>query len=155
MRDHAQIYDDFVQLKMPIKKGRPMFMGTITQQFKVLGGRPKTGYQLWMDRIPETVEKFLLPVFKKYSWDKHDLTLGLKKENISVTEIPDFGSFAPLMQEYGKAVFQIERKDTAIIVPSHVAWSGGTWDDAQSRMNVLKTKFEAIYSRLENARHNA
>jgi len=155
MRDHTQIYDDFVKLKMPIRKGRPIFMGTITQQFKVLGGRPKPGYQLWMDRIPETVEKFLLPVFKNYSWNGHDLTLGLKKENISVTEIPDFGSFAPLMQEYGKAVFQIERKDTAIIVKSGVAWSGATWEDAQSRMDVLKTKFDAICSRLENARNIA
>jgi cellulose biosynthesis protein BcsQ len=152
MHDHAQIFDDFVKLKMPIKCGRPAFLGTITQQFKVTGGRPKPGYQLWMDRIPESVEKFLLPVFKKYSWKGHDLTSGLTKDHVSVTEIPDFGSFAPLMQEYGKAVFQIERKDTATIVESGVAWSGGTWMDAQRRMEHLKTKYETIYSRLENAR---
>ena len=152
IKDHAQIFDDFVKLKMPIKKGRPIFLGTITQQFKVLSGRPKPGYKLWMDRIPDNVEKYLLPVFRKYSSDGQDLTFGLTKEKISVTEIPDFGSLAPLMQEYGKAVFQITREDTAVVVDSGIAWWGNTWKDGQNRMAISKSKLEDIYARLEDAR---
>jgi cellulose biosynthesis protein BcsQ len=113
--EHAQIYDEFKKIGLPIRLGRPQFLGTISQHFKISKGRPKPGFQLWMDRIPKSVIKNLMPVLKKHSLDGLDLTSGLNIETISVTEIPDFGSLAPLMQEFGRAIFQIEQEDTKVI----------------------------------------
>lgn len=146
--EHAQIYKDFKDIGLPVKLGRPQFLGTISQHFKISKGRPKPGYKLWMDRIPLSVTKNLLPVLRKYSEDDLDLTSGLDKDSISVTEIPDFGSLAPLMQVSGKAIFQIEQQDTKAISPRGVSWAGATWEDAKRRMATYKTKFEEIEQRL-------
>jgi cellulose biosynthesis protein BcsQ len=146
--EHAQIYNDFKNIGLPVKLGRPQFLGTISQHFKISKGRPKPGYTLWMDRIPVSVIKYLLPVLKKHSNDTLDLTSGLNEDSISVTEIPDFGSLAPLMQEFGKAIFQIEQQDTKVINERGISWSGATWTDAKRRMATYKSKFEEIEQRL-------
>jgi len=146
--EHAQIYKDFKDIGLPVKLGRPQFLGTISQHFKISKGRPKPGYKLWIDRIPISVTKYLLPVLKKYSENDLDLTSGLDEDRISVTEIPDFGSLAPLMQEFGKAIFQIEQQDTKVITDSGNPWSGATWKDAKERMATYKSKFEEIEQRL-------
>lgn len=146
--EHSQIYEDFMKIGLPVKHGLPLFLGTVSQHFKIIRGRPKLGYKLWMDRMPQSVEKNLLPVLERFSSTSRDLTSGLSLENISVTEIPDFGSLAPLMQEYGKAVFQIQQKDTSIITESGGPWTGATWKDAQERMRQFRSKFEEIEERL-------
>lgn len=146
--EHAQIYGEFKKIDLPVKLGRPRFLGTISQHFKILKGRPKPGYKLWMDRIPISVTKNLVPVLKKYSINDLDLTSGLNNDTVSVTEIPDFGSLAPLMQELGKAIFQIEAQDTKVITESGIPWGGATWKDAERRMAEFKSKFEQIEQRL-------
>jgi chromosome partitioning protein len=146
--EHSQIYSDFKKLGLPVKLGKPQFLGIISQQFKTFGGIPKPGYKLWMERIPITVCERLFPVLRKYSEKTLDLTSGLGLEEITVTEIPDFGSLSPLMQEYGKAVFQIERNDTKIITKEGQAWSGATWKDAQERVDYYRERFEEIAKRL-------
>jgi cellulose biosynthesis protein BcsQ len=146
--EHAEIYEDFKKIGLPVKVGKPQFLGIITQYFKVVKGHPKPGYQLWMNRIPIKVKDELLPVLKKHSTDGIDLTSGLNETNIVAATIPDFGSLSPLMQEYGKAIFQIEREDTKVM--SKQAWGGGTWIDAMNRMSKYKEQFEEILERLPN-----
>jgi chromosome partitioning protein len=85
---------------------------------------------------------------EKYSTEDRDLTSGLDSESITATEIPDFGSLATLMQEYGKAIFQIEQSDTKIITDSGYPWAGATWTDAKRRMEKFKQKFEELAQRL-------
>ncbi|UQZ84264.1 Chromosome-partitioning ATPase Soj [Paenibacillus konkukensis] len=148
MSEHQQIYNQFLELGLPIKHGKPKFLGTTIQQFKTLNGRPKPGYRLWMDRIPNNVLIKLFPVLRKHSTDK-DLTCGLDENTITATDIPDFGTLAPLMQEYGKAVFQITQPETAIVTETGTPWGGGTWLDAQRRMNTYKTKYKTIADRLD------
>lgn len=150
LREHAEIYDDFVALGLPVRKGKPKFLGTIAQQFKMIKGRPKPGYRLWMQRIPVAVTDQLLPVLKRYSNEERDLSSGLSSTNISVTEIPDFQSLAPLMQEFGKPVFAIDRDDTAAITDSKVPWSGATWTDAEIRMRSFRDCYQQILTRIES-----
>jgi hypothetical protein len=146
--EHAQIYGDFKKLGLPIKLGKPVFLGIISQHFKISKGLPKPGYKLWMERIPLSIHENLFPVLGYYSDKDVDLTFGLEKEEITVTEIPDFGSLATVSQEYGKAIFQVERQDTSIVTESGYAWTGGTWKDAQKRIALYKSKFEEIEKRL-------
>ncbi len=147
--EHNQIYENFSKLSLPVKNGKPRFLGVISQHYKILRGRPKPGYKLWMDRIPKTVVDNLLPVLNKHSNKEINLALNLDDTNITVTQIPDFGSLAPLMQEYGKAVFQIEQDDTKIITESGSAWAGATWKDAVHRIESYRAKFEEIQKRLK------
>lgn len=146
--EHAQVYDDYVKLGFPVRHGKPKFLGVISQQFKLYKGRPKAGYKLWMDKIPDKVISELFPVLSKYSDDIRDMTSGLGKDDIYVTVIPDFTSLAPLMHEFGKPVFRIERTDSKVITPSGRPWTGVAWDDAQKRMNDYRSKFEDIEKRL-------
>jgi cellulose biosynthesis protein BcsQ len=150
--EHDQIYEEFKKLGLPVRIGKPIFLGTIAQHFKLFSGKPKPGFQLWMDRIPVSVNTNLMPVLRRYSTPERDLTFGLGVDNndISVTQIPDFGSLAPLMQECGKAVFEIKPKDTKIEGAKN-PWRGGTWKQAASRQAEYKSKFEEIASRLEDA----
>ena len=59
-------------------------------------------------------------------------------------EVPDFNQLAPLMQEVGKAVFNIAQKDTARLNSEGLPWKGGTWRDAEVRMQGYKKLFEKL-----------
>ncbi|MCP3775216.1 AAA family ATPase [Paenibacillus sp. MZ04-78.2] len=149
LEEHQQIYEQFLSLGLPVKRGKPQFLGTTVQQFKRSNKRPKPGFQMWMNRIPQSVEKKLFPVLKRFSTSEVDLTSGLTSSQIAATEISDFGSLAPLMQETGKAVFQFSRQDTIIITESGSPWGGSTWLDGQARMEQFKSEFEKLVTRLE------
>lgn len=105
VREHAQVYDDFRALGLPVRLGRPAFMGAIAQFFKLHGGKPKPAYRMWLDRIPVAIADKLLPMLVKHSSADRDLTSGLDKATALVAQIPDFGSLAPCMQELGKGSF--------------------------------------------------
>jgi hypothetical protein len=55
------------------------------------------------------------------------------------------------MQEAGKAVFEIEQADTALVTESGTPWGGGTWTDAARRMAIYKSCFEQLSERLKLA----
>ena len=65
-----------------------------------------------------------------------------------MTKIPDFGSLAVCAQECGKAVFEVEQEDTALINNGN-KWTGATWNDAKERMTLYEKEFEKIFQRLE------
>lgn len=54
-----------------------------------------------------------------------------------MTKIPDFGSLAVCAQECGKAVFEVEQEDTALINNGN-KWTGATWNDAKERMTLKR-----------------
>ncbi|MBC9813367.1 AAA family ATPase [Crocinitomicaceae bacterium CZZ-1] len=145
--EHDKIVQDFITLGLPVKDGKPKFLGAIPQHYKLLKGKPKPGYKLWMDRLPKAVIDNLFPVLKKYS-NANDLTNGLTKDTISTPSIPDFQSLAPLMQEFCIPVYAIEQKMTASITERGGQWGGGTWDDAVRRMNEFKALFTQIIDRI-------
>lgn len=145
IEEHNQVYGDFNKLKLPIREGRPRFLGAIPQHFKKYKGRPKAGFELWMNRIQDTLMKELVPSLKTID---DEIVSGLTEENVIVTKIPDFGSLAVCAQECGKAVFEVKQEDTALI-NNGVKWTGATWNDAVIRMESYEQEFEKIYRRLE------
>ena len=52
-------------------------------------------------------------------------------------------------QECGKAVFEVEQEDTALINNGN-KWTGATWNDAKERMTLYEKEFEKIFQRLES-----
>lgn len=150
LNEHAQIYDSYKSYSLPIKHGKPQFLGAISQFFKMYKGKPKKGFDVWMKRIPEQINECLLPILKSESTSTRDLC-PIDHESYIAAQIPDFGSLAPLMQEVGKPVFEISQEDTALITTSGAEWNGATWDDAQTRMDKYRGCFKDLSDRLKVA----
>lgn len=143
--EHQQVYEDFKKLDLPIREGKPVFLGVIPQHFKKYKGKPKAGFELWIQRIKQCVMEELIP---RLSEIDSRIVENLDNDNVLITQIPDFGSLASCAQECGKAVFEVTQEDTALI-NNGVKWAGGAWNDAVVRMNNFKDEFEKIYKRLE------
>jgi hypothetical protein len=145
-KDHKDIVEDFSKLELPIKKNLPRILGAIPQLYKKYKGKPKPGYDLWMKRVPSTMFEELIP---KVSAVDLSTVLNLTMDNIIVTEIADFGSLSPCLQEVGKAVFNISREDTKVINEDGRMWAGVAWTDAQKRMSLFKEDFKRIWERIQ------
>lgn len=141
MTEHALIRGQYVDLGLPIRHGTPAFLGSIVQAFKLYAGKPKPAYQLWMSRIPKEIGLTLKPVLKKHGDGKLYLPTGGKPVAV---EIPDFNQLAPLMQEVGKAVFNIAQADTSRISDSQSPWKGNNWTKAEVRMKDYRSRFEQL-----------
>lgn len=145
--EHAQVRTTYESYSLPVRHGRPIFLGAISQFFKVYKGKPKAGFEVWMKRIPEQIATYLVPALAKYSTPERPLC-PMSPEEFIAAQIPDFGTLAPLMQEVGKPVFGIRQEDTRFMTESGVAWAGGTWTDAEKRMATYKACFEQLAVRL-------
>ncbi len=148
MKEHALIRQQYEELELPIRHGTPAFLGGIIQAFKLYAGHPKPGYKLWMSRLPKEIALSLKPVMQEYENKYNKLYLPNTSKPIAV-EIPDFNQLAPLMQEVGKAVFNIEREDTARITESGSPWMGNNWTQAETRMQNYRGTFAKLASTLE------
>lgn len=140
MTEHAQIKQQYLDLDLPIRPGTPAFLGAIIQAFKIYAGKAKPGYKLWMSRLPKEITSTLKPVMRKHG---EKLYLPSFTKPIAV-EVPDFNQLAPLMQEVGKAVFNITKSDTALIAESGQPWTGNNWTQAAQRMGHYKTLFATL-----------
>lgn len=145
IEEHNQVYNDFIKLKLPIREGKPKFLGAIPQHFKKYKGKPKAGFELWMNRIQNTLMQELVPSLLELD---SNIVSDISKDNVIVTKIPDFGSLAVCAQECGKAVFEVKQEDTALINNGN-KWTGATWNDAKERMTLYEKEFEKIFHRLE------
>lgn len=149
MTEHTQIVQQYSDLGLPIRHGTPIFAGAIVQAFKMYAGKPKPAYKLWMSRLPIEITSRLKPVMQKHIHN------GARKLYLPTTstpiaaQIPDFNQLAPLMQEVGKAVFQITQKDTARITESGEPWLGNNWTGAVKRMDEYKSLFNKLANTLE------
>jgi len=101
-----------------------------------------------MNRLPKEINSSLKSVIQKYESQGDALYLPTGGKTIAV-EIPDFNQLAPLMQEAGKAVFSLDRQDTAMISESGKPWSGNNWTDAEQRMKKYKVLFGKLSAVLE------
>lgn len=142
MQEHAQVRNQYRELGLPVRNGTPAFLGAIVQAFKIYAGKAKPGYKLWMGRLPKEIGNSLKPVMKKHG-SLSELYLPSSSKPVSVA-IPDFNQLAPLMQEVGKAVFNISRSDTATISESGLAWTGNNWSQAEERMQGYRELFKTL-----------
>jgi cellulose biosynthesis protein BcsQ len=150
IKDHQQIRADFEILGLPVQHGLPKFMGVILQNFKIRGGQPKPTYKMWMERIPKKIETSLYPSIKRFNSSDVDMTSGLVGDDIVVAQIRDFEGLAPIMQEHGKAMFDLTQDDTKAMDPNNRRWTGAAWTGAVERMKNYKDCISKLESRLED-----
>ena len=145
--EHSQIKHTYESFGLPVRHGTPIFLGAISQFFKLYKGRPKPGFEVWMKRIPEQITTCLVPALARHSNAGH-VMCPWKPEEYIAAQIPDFGTLAPLMQEVGKAVFSISQADTALVTEAGGQWGGKTWTDAERRMESFRASFKLLADRL-------
>lgn len=150
IEEHEQIRKDYESYSLPVRHGKPVFLGAVSQFFKTFKGKPKAGFKVWIQRIPEQISACLIPVLSKFSTTERPLC-SITKEEYIATQIPDFGTLGPLMQEVGKAVFEISQHDTELVTENGIAWAGATWTDAEQRMKNFKGCFKQLAERLLRA----
>ncbi|MBA0038660.1 AAA family ATPase [Pantoea sp. BIGb0393] len=139
INEHQQAIKTYNEMGLPIRHGSPAFLGCIVQAFKKYSGVAKPGYQMWMDRIPAEIDNKIKPLMGD---DKYlPEFAGDSKGSAIVIEIPDFNQLAPLMQEVGKAVFNINQSDTALITKSGDPWRGNNWTGAAERIESYRKLF--------------
>lgn len=149
IKEHRQVYQEFNEIGLPIREGLPKFLGVILQNFKIRGGRPKPTYQMWMDRIPAKVESALYPSISQFNNEVRDMTSGLLNADIVAAQIRDFEGLAPIMQECGKAMFDITIDDTRATNEKGTAWSGVAWSQAEERMVNYKNCIARLATNLD------
>lgn len=149
IKEHRQVLEEFRDIGLPIKDGMPKFLGVVLQNFKVRGGKPKPTYQMWMNKIPLKVEAALFPAISVFNTVDVDLTSGLNGNNIVVSRIRDFEGLVPIMQECGKAIFDISQDDTKATNDQGTAWTGVTWTQAQERMDNYRECIQNMADNLE------
>lgn len=150
--EHLLIVNDFKRLGLNVSHGKPSFLGTITQNYKMRSGKPKKGYELWMRRIPEKVSMTLSPILQKYSDDKDILGICNSFECINAVSIPDFGSYATLMQECSKPVFSLSKDDSKLINDG-ISYGGIVWSDYEKRSTEWRELFQILEARLLEVRN--
>lgn len=148
IEEHDQIRKDYESYSLPVRHGRPIFLGAISQFFKMFKGKPKAGFKVWLQRIPDQISVCLVPALNKFSTPERELCPIAYDEYIA-TQIPDFGTLGPLMQEVGKAVFEISQEDTGLVTETGVPWAGGTWTDAEKRMAKFRDCYEQLTKKLQ------
>lgn len=149
MHEHGQVINQYQDLGLPIRHGTPVFAGAIVQAFKLYAGRPKPAYKLWMSRLPLELSNSLKPVMLKHTREKSKKLYFPTANNTLAVQIPDFNQLAPLMQEVGKAVFNISQSDTAYITESGTPWVGNNWTGALKRMSDYRLLFKKLADILE------
>ncbi|WP_413676778.1 ParA family protein [Pantoea dispersa] len=140
INEHQQAVKAYTEIGLPVRHGNPAFLGCIVQAFKKFAGVAKPGYQMWMDRIPLEIDSKIRPIIEDIKYLPEFDEKGSDKAII--IEIPDFNQLAPLMQEVGKAVFNISQNDTALITKSGEPWRGNNWSSAEERMDSYKKLFK-------------
>lgn len=154
MTEHAQIVKSFISAELPVGHGRPRFLGTIVQNYK-LGKwqKEKPGFAMWMRRIPERVQSDLLPTLVKHSDAERDIMAIIKKAgNAEAVRIQDFASLATCMQEVAKPIFDLSRADTAKMSSDGATpYAGVVWEDAAKRMGTWRQLFRDLEARVSLA----
>ncbi len=153
MNEHKPVVKDLLDLGLPTPQGRPLFLGTITQNYKLAKGqRPKSGFELWIDRIPTRVSQDLVPVLRTHSDAQRNLMAVCDANSEQeAARIPDFGSLVTAMQECAKPIFGLTPEDTKSI-NNGVPYTGVVWEDVSNRMANWRALFLTLAQRLTQVR---
>jgi hypothetical protein len=100
-----------------------------------------------MQQLPKSVESKLLPALKDLKFEENMFVDNLPENGI-VAEIPDFQGLGPIMQENGKAIFQIVAADTRPLNKG-APWAGNVWADAEERIKGFEGKMKILADAVE------
>ena len=130
-------------IQAPFKELR--FYGALINNYKIHRvGHMKSSYQRWEAMIKESIVSKLL---SSTSQRLKVADASLLKEPF-VASIRDVGPTAPVAQIVGKAIFDVEQKDTIHATSSGDYYRGVVWAGWVDRMTEYKSEIEKIIQRI-------
>ena len=148
--EHQQIVAGFQELGLPVSRGLPIFLGAIIQNYKLAkGGEARPGFKLWMDRLPERLERDFVPKLRELSETFGSNLLAVVDHfgSAEAARIADFGSLVTLMQDRAKPIFDLSKADTEAV--KKYGYQGVVWEHAAQRMHTWREEFRRLEERLD------
>lgn len=142
---HERTIDTFGPFGVEAFLGRPKFVGAVSQNFKVYGGRAKKSYARWEERIANTLTDTFI------NSPNIDSAISGDDPSPYVAQIQDVATLAPIAQMFGRAIFDIDQDHTREAAPSGQKYSGAVWGDWETRMDAYKDQIASIASAVTNA----
>lgn len=99
----------FREADYPFPNIVPRFMGTIVQNFRIIGGKETKAFEKWIQRIENDVETKLAPILRASEMMLE--TSSYRKlnvpDNFTLTKIANFNSLIALSQEHQTPVYAL------------------------------------------------
>jgi hypothetical protein len=96
-----------------------------------------------MNRISERALTDLIPAISEAAESK-EIVPKHRRTNPTACEIPDFGSLAPMMLNFGKPVWRLTKADTT--------WQGKVWEERSNEMHNIHHLFMKLAESLDHER---
>jgi len=139
----------FSMSNFPIKN-HPKFLGAIQQRYRPRHEKPAKSFQLWIDRIRETINERFVPSLRNIdclvSEEKmNNVLTGTGLQPYDLAHVSDFNSLIAISQQVSKPVFSLTDEEIADV--------GKVFGHAETTMiksrDSFKTVFEALSERVE------
>jgi cellulose biosynthesis protein BcsQ len=108
----AQELSELATAAYPFPKGFPKFLGTVIQKYRPRKGQATEGFQSWIDRINEDVEKNFVPRLGQVEMlleaSKYKKIPGNFTSSYCLAQIPDFNTLIATSQDHKVPVFALK-----------------------------------------------
>lgn len=138
---HEAVVASFEPFGLEAYFPKTLFFGAILNNYKIhRAGKKKASYLRWEERVREALCAMLQNQAQKR-------LEPVRPELLSqpfVASIRDVGPMAPVAQLVGKAIFDIDQKDTELASSDGDYYRGAVWADWQRRMADYQAEIEKL-----------
>ncbi|KWA10383.1 MULTISPECIES: ParA family protein [Burkholderia cepacia complex] len=117
------------------------FYGAILNNYKIhRAGKKKASYQKWEERVRDA----LCTMLGNSALKRLEPVVPRLLSDPFVASIRDVGPMAPVAQLVGKAIFDINQKDTELASSDGDYYRGAVWGEWQKRMDEYRGEIEKL-----------
>jgi cellulose biosynthesis protein BcsQ len=133
----------------PFPKVKPIFLGTVIQNYRIKYRRPSAAFQKWMGEIEITISNKLIPALENEQMllPKHSYSEQGLEDDYCLIKISDFNSLIGTSQEYQTPVFDLSIEQ--------IGQSGAALANTLRSQGDFKTAFSTLAERVINLTCNA
>lgn len=143
---HEAVTASFEPFGLKAHFPKTKFFGAILNNYKIhRAGQKKASYQKWETRLKDA----LISLLQNQELSRLAPTSTDLLQNPFIASIRDVGPMAPVAQLVGKAIFDINQRDTELASSDGDYYRGAVWADWQRRMSDYQTEIEKIAEHLE------
>lgn len=133
----------------PFPKIRPLFLGTIIQNYRIKYKKPSVAFQKWIDNIKQAISERLFPALK----NTHMVLPESKyqeqgtNDDFCLMQMPDFNGLIAVSQEHQTPIFALTKEQ--------IGQSGRVLKATQSSQKQFEERFSTLADRIINLTNNA
>lgn len=139
-----KIYSTFQPFGIDLSPKKPVFIGSINQNFKGYKDKMKGSYEKWYDKISSALKANVI--------NNPDVLKAVRLCDVQspfIASIKDLGALAPVSQITGKAIFELKQPDSSYATDDGQMYYGAVWDNWVNRMNDYKNEIKKIVSAID------